>query len=302
MQWHKTISGMIGSGFSYIWPFTILIVLFRPFQLIGLKRFLCLISLLCFCLDVLYRVSLRALTLSHVSISSFLTRFPLQAIFIICVCLELYVVTNHFCPRSRTIKELHLFLQLMVPVCFIFLLAQSFYYSLYPYYVESKHKFLFALFVPVTGVVLKTFSRICAQRLYNITHPGYSYVMLMPLFYGSAIIFRVLQADLDNLQFIIIIGIIHGAAEVIERSTMVLIDHICYVLWRKKSAPWGSFRTPRRERLMADIAIMSMLSESTAIVSVNGFIFLVQVSLPARKLAFRGITVICQAHFISASD
>ena len=86
--------------------------------------------------------------------------------------------------------------------------------------------------------------------------------------------FRVLQADLDNLQFIITIGIVHGAAEVIERSTMVLIDHICYVLWRRKSAPWGSFRTPRRERLMADIAIMSMLSESTAIVSVNGFIFL----------------------------
>ena len=83
-----------------------------------------------------------------------------------------------------------------------------------------------------------------------------------------------MQADLVNLQFIIIIGIVHGAAEVIERSTMVLIDHICYVLWRRKSAPWGSFRTPRRERLMADIAIMSMLSESTAIVSVNGFIFL----------------------------
>ena len=65
--------------------------------------------------------------------------------------------------------------------------------------------------------------------------------------------FRVLQADLDNLQFIIIIGIVHGAAEVIERSTMVLIDHICYVLWRRKSASWGTFRTPRRERLMADI-------------------------------------------------
>ena len=46
------------------------------------------------------------------------------------------------------------------------------------------------------------------------------------------------------------------------------------MLWRRKSASWGTFRTPRRERLMADIAIMSMLSESTAIVSVNGFIFL----------------------------
>ena len=255
MQWQITISGMICSGFFYIWPFTILIFLFRPFQLFGVKRFLCLISL--YGLDSLYRVSLRALTLSaHVSISSFLARFPLHAIFIICVSLELYVVTNHFCPRSRTIRKLSLFLQLMVPVCFTFLLAQISYYSLYPYYVESNHKFLFALFAPIIGVVLKTFSRICAQRLYNITHPGYSYVTLVPLFYGTAIMFRVLQADLDNLQFIIIIGIVHGAAEVIERSTMVLIDHICYVLWRRKSASWGTFRTPRRERLMADIAVM----------------------------------------------
>lgn len=96
----------------------------------------------------------------------------------------------------------------------------------------------------------------------------------MPLYYGSAIIFRALQADLDSLENIAIVGIIHGAAEVIERSTMVFIDHIFYLLWKRKSAPWGSFRTPRRERLTADIAIMSMMSESTAIVSVNGFIYL----------------------------
>ena len=57
---------------------------------------------------------------------------------------------------------------------------------------------------------------------------------------------------------------------------MVLIDHICHMLWKRRSAPWGSFRTPRRERLMADIAIMSMLYESAAIVSVNGFVYLYQ--------------------------
>ena len=57
---------------------------------------------------------------------------------------------------------------------------------------------------------------------------------------------------------------------------MVLIDHICHMLWQRRSAPWGCFRTPRRDRLMADIAIMSMLYESAAIVSVNGFLFLYQ--------------------------
>jgi len=59
---------------------------------------------------------------------------------------------------------------------------------------------------------------------------------------------------------------------------MVVIDHICHLLWRRTSAPWGSFRTPRRERLMANtaMAIMSMLSESTAIVAVNGLLYLYQ--------------------------
>ncbi|KAL9956499.1 hypothetical protein ACROYT_G037981 [Oculina patagonica] len=116
-------------------------------------------------------------------------------------------------------------------------------------------------------------------RLWNITHPGYSYVLLAPSYFGLAVMFRVLQAELDTLQSIAILGVIHGAAEVIEQSTMVVIDHICHVIWKRTSAPWGSFRTPRRERLMADIAIMSMLTESTAIVSVNGFLYLYQFTL-----------------------
>ncbi|KAL9978722.1 hypothetical protein ACROYT_G016276 [Oculina patagonica] len=92
----------------------------------------------------------------------------------------------------------------------------------------------------------------------------------------EAVMFRVLQADLDSLESIALLGIIHGFAEVIERSTVVVIDHICHQICRRASAPWGSFRTPRRKRLTADIAIMSMLFESTAVVSVNGFLYLYQ--------------------------
>ena len=87
---------------------------------------------------------------------------------------------------------------------------------------------------------------------------------------------RGLQAKLNSLQSIAILGIIHGAAEVIERSTIVVIDHVCHSLRTRKTSPWGSSRTPRRERLVADVAIMSMLYESTAIVSVNGSLYVYQ--------------------------
>ena len=97
-----------------------------------------------------------------------------------------------------------------------------------------------------------------------------------------------MQADLNNLDFIAFLGIIYGAIEVIGRSTMVFIDHIWSVIWKRPSAPWGNFRTPRRERLMADVAIISMLYESTAFVYVNGFLYLYQLiylqNIPPLKL------------------
>ena len=106
------------------------------------------------------------------------------------------------------------------------------------FFVYSEHnkqnnegKLLIALFVPLIGI--EAVSRICVQRLYNITHPGYSYALLSPLYLGSAIIFRVLQANLENLQYIAFLGIIHGVAEVIERSTMVVTDQFCHHLWKE---------------------------------------------------------------------
>ena len=140
---------------------------------------------------------------------------------------------------------------------------------------DKESKLLIAVFAPLTAVFLKAFSRLCVQRLYNITHPGYSYVLLTPLYGAAAVMFRILQADPGNLQSIATLGIIHGVAEVIERSTMVVIDHLLNRLWKLRTpATWGCFRTPRRESLMADIALMSMLFESAAIVSVNGVIYL----------------------------
>lgn len=98
---------------------------------------------------------------------------------------------------------------------------------------------------------------------------------------------RVLQADLDScLQSVAILGIIHDAAEGTKRSTMVVTEHICHVLWQRKPAPWGRFQTPRRERLLVDIIIMSMLAESSAITSVNGYIFLYQVICTVNKPFF----------------
>ena len=276
IQWIRTISDLIPNIFLYMWFLMGMLFLFRPFQLSGVKRKLALVAFLLYCLDVLYRLALQTLQISHSKLSRLQT-LPLYAIFLISVMWQLYLLVNHFRALSKG-RRVDLFLKMILPSFLTFVLGILIPTFIYPWYKNEneKGKFLIALFFPLSGVIFKVVSLICVQRLWNITHPGYSYVLLTPSYFGLAISFRVLQADLDSLEAIATIGIIHGSAEVFERSAIVFIDHICHMIWKRSSAPWGHFRTPRRERLMADIVIISMLSEAAAIVSVNGVWFLYQ--------------------------
>ena len=279
VQWIRSISDAIACVFLYAWFFVCSLFLFRPYQLTGVKGKLILVSCLTYFLDITYRVVLQALGISHSKLSTS-QKLPLYVSFFMGVCCEAYLLTNHFRQRRTRREQMALFLQITVPIGSIVILAAAVKFIVYPLYNKQGKKsilrLVIALFAPLIGVLFKVISRISVQRLGNITHPGYSCALLAQLYCSSAIMFRVLQADLDNLQSMAVLGLIHGATEVIERSTMVLIDHICHMICKRTSAPWGSFRTPRRERLMADIAIMSMLFESTAIVTVNGGLYLYQ--------------------------
>ena len=277
VQWMRAISGAVACVFLYILFFVYTLFLLRPHQLMGIKRKLILVACLAYFLDTTYRVVLQALGISHSKLST-LQKLPLNVLFFMSVCGQAYLLTSHFRLLRIRRQKIALGLQMTVPFCSIIIVAIVVVSIIYPLYNKQSEgsvlRLVIALFAPLIGVLFKVISRIVVQRLGNITHPGYSFVLLAPLYCVSAIMFRVLQADLDNLQSIALLGIIHGAAEVLERSTMAVIDHFCHVIWKRTSAPWGSFRSPRRERLMADIAIMSMLYESTAIVSVNGLLYL----------------------------
>ncbi|XP_078347920.1 uncharacterized protein LOC144633018 [Oculina patagonica] len=277
MQWFRSISGMITCAFLYVWYFVTMLFLFRPYQLMEVKKKLFLVCCLFYCLDSLYRFALQVLGISHSKIST-LQKIPLNVLFFISVCWQVYIIMNHLRMRRTRKQQVTFFLQMILPGCSSCILAWITAYVIYPAYNKQhkEGKLLIAIFAPLIGVVIKAISRISVQQLRNISHPGYSNALLVPLYFGSAVVFRVLQADLANVESIALLGIIHGAAEVIERSAMVVIDHICHLIWKRTPAPWGSFRTPRRERLMADIAIMSMLYESAAIVSVNGFLYMYQ--------------------------
>ena len=279
LQWIITISRVVSVGFLYNWFFLNVLFFFRPFQISGMKLRIFVLCFLPYGFDSAYTIALQPLGISIANSKLRTTLLiPCRTLLYISVCSQIYIITKHFCER-RGIKQFKMILLFLIPCVLTNVAADLIAAFVYPAYVrqDKDGKVIIAIFAPLITAFLKGVSRICVQRLWcRISHPGTSFVLLVPLYYESAVMLRLLQVDLQSLESVALIGVIHGIAEVVERSTMILIDHFYNQVLEKRRIPLGGFRTPRRERLATDICIMSMLSESSAVISVNGLLHLHQ--------------------------
>lgn len=189
VQWLRVIATVIAHFFFYVWYFSILLVLFRPYQLLGVKARLFLPGMFVYVLDTLSQVIFSTKD-DIVDYSLFLTSELLQIFFLI----------NHLSPLILSKRQKRIFFTQLVAISFFpFLMGDIIALFIYRSYIKQneKGKLIIALFSPLLGVLCKTISRICVQRQWRITHPAYSYVLMAPLYLGSAVLFRVLQLNLD---------------------------------------------------------------------------------------------------------
>ena len=100
IQWIRTLSEVIGDAFLYMWFFVGMVFLFRPYQLKGVKRKLVLVAFVLFCVDTVYHVVLQVCGISHSKLSV-TQKIPLYVIFLISICWQVYLLTNHFRNLSR---------------------------------------------------------------------------------------------------------------------------------------------------------------------------------------------------------
>ena len=167
LQWIRAVSEAIFVFFFHCWLFVSSLFYFRPFQISGEKLTLILTALAFYFCDVCYR-PLQALVFSHFHVTH-LQVLPGNVLFVLCLCIQVYIITKHFCRGPRN-KQVSLFLSLS--------------YFIYPAYNKQDHivgKAIIAIFVPLISGLLKGVSRFCVQRLWRISHPGHSFVLLVPL-------------------------------------------------------------------------------------------------------------------------
>ena len=272
IQWSKTISECMEIMFIHLWFFVNTLFFFRSYQIMGLKNKLFLVSSVFYVLDAAYRIALQVLGISRSELTP-LETVPSNALFLFSLGVQSWVLARRFSPAVGA-RKLTTFLWMIGSSAFPFIVAILVSNFIFPAYdkQDKTGKIYIAVFAPLITVVLKGSSRLLMQRLWRISHPGKTFVFLVPLYCGSAVMLRLLQVDLNSLKAVALIGVIHGVAEVIERSIIVVIDYIYHQLYERRRLSWGRFRTARRERLATDIAIMSMLYEASAVISVSGFL------------------------------
>ena len=163
VQWMKTISEVISSAFNYISPFFILLLLFHPFQLKGVKRKLFLVCGVMYCLDSVYRVTFKAVAVKLNYAGSIYLRIPFYFFFITTICLTFYFLGRHLHIQTKLAATVF---KMATPICLPLITSFALSEYLYPAYNKQNDegKLIIALFAPLIGVVIKTLSRICVQR------------------------------------------------------------------------------------------------------------------------------------------
>lgn len=253
-----------------MWDFTCIIAIF-PLSLIKDLHLLTL-NLLAGFIDVAYRLYFQIYEIYKISWMS----FPLNVLFSLTIIINNYLLARYFHPNSliNTLKTdfiLSAQFVLGLPAALIVV------YKIVPLYIEQDEeiKVLIAAFSPLVSALPKVVSRLGAQTLKEIIHPGTAHVLVAGLYGASAITFRVMQAELSSLSLFVALGIAHAIVDLVERITITMRDHIWeyfYRLLRGQRTEAPKYRSPRSRRFIADVSIQIMLQESTALIGALGFI------------------------------
>jgi hypothetical protein len=109
----------------------------------------------------------------------------------------------------------------------------------------------------------------------GVCHPGAAHVFVSVTYGLSAVVFRVMQAELTSMGLFVGLGIVHAIIDIVERITITMRDHIweyLYRLIRRQTSRQPKYRTPRSRRFIADVSIQIMMQEVTALMIALGFI------------------------------
>ncbi|XP_031555656.1 uncharacterized protein LOC116292471 [Actinia tenebrosa] len=289
----QTVEGF----FIEMWDFFCIITVF-PLSLIK-ELHLLTFNVLASFIDVTYRLYFQMYGVYRISWMS----FPLNALFCMVIVINNYALARHFCPASLK-KRLKMDFILSAQFILGIPVALFLVYKIFPIYVAQSEfmKLVIAAASPVFSAIPKVVSRLGAQTLKEVIHPGTAFVFVTVIYGASAIVFRVMQAELTSLGLFTALGVAHAVIDLLERITITMRDHIweyLYRLVRGQRSRQPKYRSPRSRRFIADVSIQIMMQESTALITALGFVNVYQ--LMYNEIPFSNYKNIIVGFFLRAS-
>ena len=263
-----------------LWTFLVVLTMF-DWSLIK-KLNLLTLNLLCAFLDTCYRLYLQVYGVYR----SPWMPYPLNGLFVFMLVMNGFLIGREIANNSETERKARMKKAIKVSVilfsqfAFGLPIALSVVRGLIPLYGKASEtdRTIIAGALPLVTAIPKVIVRLAAQRI-GFLHPGDAHVLLIVLFSVSAIVFRVMQAELKTIKLYIILSFAHGAIDLLERLTIVIRDYVWYFIYKKLKRDKretilkaNQFRSPRSMRFVADMSIQMILGESTSLIAAVGVI------------------------------
>ena len=119
MQWTRTFADVINCVFYYAWPVLILLFLFRPHQLKGIKTKLILVSFVMFILHAVFRAVLQVFGKPFFNLSALcraLSNVPVFIFVFTNVCVQFFFVARHLVVRPKA-EQACVICKMAIPPC-----------------------------------------------------------------------------------------------------------------------------------------------------------------------------------------
>ena len=195
--------------------------------------------------------------------------FPLNALFASTVTFSCYRVACHFRPNMKQRIRLAAILGsqfcMGLPVTIIMNSVITPHYQ----HMSNSSRAILASLCPALLIIPKVVARICAKKTKGLNHPGTSVLLVITLHASSSMLFRILQARMERFSTYFILCFVHGFESTFDKITLPVQDYIlqwCFKRCSRKTHRCVSRQTtPRSNRLLADLAILSITAEASAI-------------------------------------
>ena len=281
------VTGQSMEGFLIqLWHFSVMLCMFG-FSIMKELNLLT-INLLAAFTDASYRLFLQIFGIYKRPWMS----YPLNALFASMVITNSFIIAKRVIPARLYNKKTLCKVAGLLALQFIFGIPISFLlvYKIFSWYNEKTEveKVFIAGVSPLLVTIPKVVARTAIPK-FNLVHPGVLYLLVSTLYTGSALVFRVMQAELMSFWLFVALGVGHAVVDLVERVTVTMRDHIWEYMYKllshcgtsqMRNFRPGQARTPRSMRFVADVSIQLLLIEATALVSAVGFIQLYKFMYP----------------------